>query len=271
MNIIQKAVIPVAGLGTRFMPITKAIPKEMLPIIDIPIAHHIVTEASNANINHIIFITNPNKPSIQKYFEQNPDFNMMTFTYVHQAEQLGLGHAVSCAEPFVGNEPFMVMLGDLVFSPQSRVLGSMIEGYEQCKKSVVAVHRVKDDEIKKYGVVNGPESSDMMLWDIHSMAEKPDPIDAPGPWAIPGRYILEPRIFHHLKQIKSGVGGEYQLTDALALLAKENALMAYRLQEQTFDTGDKVQYLMANIEFALEREDLKKDLSHYLHHKLQSF
>ena len=267
---IRKAIIPVAGLGTRFLPITKAIPKEMLPILDAPIAHYIVKEALHANINEIIFITNHNKPSIQKYFDQNPDFDKVTFTYVNQFEQLGLGHAVSCAEDFVCDEPFLVMLGDLIFFPQSDFLASMINKYKQHKKNIIAVHKVKDYEISRYGVVNGPENNNMTLWNIHSMAEKPDPSNAPGPWAIPGRYILEPRVFHHLRQIKSGTGGEYQLTDALSLLSNEGALMAFHLQEQVFDTGDKVQYLMANIEFALRRTDLEEELLLKLRRKLNT-
>lgn len=283
MNPIRKAVIPVAGLGTRFLPITKAQPKEMLPLVDTPVIQYVVEEAIRAGIESLVLVTGRGKGAIENHFDvayeledtlqrrgKREDLDMVrgithmaSFAYVRQGEPLGLGHAVLCARHAVGQEPFALLLGDDVFDEREAALDALIQAYQLTGKSVVGVQEVPEEHVSRYGIVNAPGSTDGP-WDVTSIVEKPKPADAPSRWAVVGRYVLEPRIFDHLAALEPGVGGEYQLTDALAILAKEGHLVAAPIPAKRYDTGNKLDYLKANVEFALKRDDLREDFGAYL-------
>jgi UTP--glucose-1-phosphate uridylyltransferase len=283
---IRKVVIPVAGKGTRFLPATKAQPKEMLTIVDKPIIQIIAEEALRCGLTEFIFITSPGKESIEKHFVKDAhleDFlssknkheeleivrhisTMGNMTYVTQEEQLGLGHAVLCAESAVAGEPFLLMLGDLVFEEGSDSLETLLDTFTRLDRSVIAVEEVRLEDVGRYGIVNGP-SIDYMpgdSWLINTLIEKPKVDHAPSNWGITGRYALKPEIFQHLKNIKRGHGGEFQITDALIHLAENGTLVACPSNGRHFDTGNKIDYIKANIEFALKHPEIGPEISEYL-------
>ncbi|MFZ8999906.1 MAG: UTP--glucose-1-phosphate uridylyltransferase GalU [Bacteriovoracaceae bacterium] len=268
---IKKVVIPVAGKGTRFLPATKEIPKEMIPILDRPMIHYAVEEAVKANIEEVIFVTSKGKEVIEKYFQRNStleDFlsrngkekqlqniknigSMISFKTVEQKEQLGLGHAVLCAQELVGDEPFAVILGDDLILSSEPVVGQLMKVSEEKDFSpVIGVMEVPNKETFRYGIVSGDMLNDKTL-KMDSMVEKPEPQNAPTNLATPGRYILTPEIFQCLKEIPRGSGGEYQLTDAINYLAKKRDVYAHIFEGDRFDTGNLDCYLNAMVEFAL--------------------
>ncbi len=286
---IRKAVIPVAGLGTRFLPATKAQPKEMLPLVDKPVIQHVVEEAIHAGIQSIVLVTGRGKQAIENHFDVAYELEdmlhrrgkvedldlvksitrMAQFAYVRQGEPLGLGHAVLCAQHAVGDEPFALLLGDDVFDEKDPALSALIAAHEATGQSVVGVQQVPHEHVCRYGIVNAPQPAGPW-WNVHTIVEKPSPDEAPSDWAVVGRYILTRRVFEHLQNLKPGVGNEYQLTDALAILAKAGELTAAPIPAKRFDTGNKLDYLKANIEFALKRDDLGSDLLTYLRALVQA-
>ena len=283
MKPLRKAVIPVAGLGTRFLPATKAQPKEMLPLVDTPVIQYVVEEAIRAGVESLVLVTGRGKAAIENHFDvsfeledtlrrrgKQEDLDLVQgishlaqFAYVRQGEPLGLGHAVLCARHAVGDEPFALLLGDDVFDERDSALEALIETHRRTGHSVVGVQEVPLDHVSRYGIVNAPDAPGAH-WNVTAIVEKPSPEAAPSRWAVVGRYVLEPRVFDHLAALEPGVGGEYQLTDALAALAREGRLAATPIPAKRFDTGNKLDYLKANLEFALKREELRADLSAYL-------
>jgi len=283
MKTLRKAVIPVAGLGTRFLPATKAQPKEMLPLVDTPVIQYVVEEAIRAGVESLVLVTGRGKAAIENHFDvsfeledtlrrrgKQEDLDLIQgishlaqFAYVRQGEPLGLGHAVLCARHAVGDEPFALLLGDDVFDEHDSALDALIAVYERTGKSVVGVQEVPLEHVSRYGIVSAPATA-VDAWDVTNIVEKPAPETAPSRWAVVGRYVLEPRVFEHLAALEPGVGGEYQLTDALAALAREGRLVATPIPAKRFDTGNKLDYLKANVEFALKREDLHDDFAAYL-------
>jgi UTP--glucose-1-phosphate uridylyltransferase len=283
MSAIRKAVIPVAGLGTRFLPATKAQPKEMLPLVDKPVIQYVVEEAIRAGVDSLVLITGRGKQAIENHFDvafeledtlqrrgKTGDLEQVRaitslgqFVYVRQGEPLGLGHAVLCARHAVGNEPFALLLGDDVFDDDGPALEALIEAFETTGKSVVGVQEVPLEQVSRYGIINAPPHPEGH-WTVSKIVEKPKPEDSPSRFAVVGRYVLAPKIFEHLAALKPGVGGEYQLTDALAKLAEEGQLVAAQIPAKRYDTGNKLDYMKANVEFALKREDLREDFLAYL-------
>ena len=262
MEKIMKAVIPVAGLGTRFLPATKAQPKEMLPLVDKPVIQYVVEEAIHAGVENIILVTGRGKT--EELEEVQRITRLGQFAYVRQGEPLGLGHAVLCAHHAVGHEPFALLLGDDVFDEADPALGALLEAFEATGKSVVGVQEVPLAHVSRYGIVNPPGPKAGPWWEVAQIVEKPAPNEAPSRWAVVGRYVLKPEIFKFLQKVKPGVGGEYQLTDALAALANEGELVAAPIPARRYDTGDKLDYLKANVEFGLKREDLGGPFLAYL-------
>lgn len=283
MKKIRKAVIPAAGLGTRFLPATKAQPKEMLPIVDKPTIQYIVEEAVASGIEDILIITGRGKRAIEDHFDHSVEMelfleakghlellnsvrrisNMVEIHYVRQKEPLGLGHAIFCARKFVGDEPFAVMLGDDVIVSKKPCLGQLMDVHRECQGSVVGVQRVNTADVSKYGIVehHGVYTRTLRVKDL---VEKPKPEKAPSNIAILGRYIIEPEIFGILKNIPPGAGGEIQLTDALRVMALKGNVYAHIFSGKRFDVGDKLGFLQANIEMALAREDLREEFCRYL-------
>jgi UTP--glucose-1-phosphate uridylyltransferase len=291
MHKIRKAVIPVAGLGTRFLPATKAQPKEMLPLVDKPVIQHVVEEAIHAGIENIVLVTGRGKQAIENHFDvayeleetlerrgRTADLELIQaithlgqFSYVRQGEPLGLGHAVLCARHAVGNEPFALLLGDDVFDEADPALSALIEAYEATGKSVVGVQEVPESHVSRYGIVSPALHLGDTWWDVDHIVEKPSPDKAPSRWAVVGRYVILPEVFEHLSRLKPGVGGEYQLTDALMVMAAEGRLVAAPIPARRFDTGNKLDYLKANVEFALKRDDLKGPFKDYLQDLVAGF
>ena len=283
MATLKKAVIPVAGLGTRFLPATKAMPKEMLPLVDKPVIQHVVEEATRAGVETLVMVTGRSKQAIENHFDvayeledtlarrgKEADLDLVRnitamgrFIYVRQGEPLGLGHAVLCAKHAVGTEPFALLLGDDVFDEREPALDALIAAHEATGKSVVGVQEVPLEHVRRYGIVGAPQGAEAM-WPVTRIVEKPSPDAAPSRFAVVGRYVLTPELFAHLERLEPGVGGEYQLTDALMKLAEEGRLVAARIPAKRFDTGDKLDYLKANVEFALKREDLGEAFLDYL-------
>lgn len=281
---IRKAVIPAAGLGTRFLPATKAQPKEMLPIVDKPTIQYIVEEAIQSGIEDIIIITGRGKTAIEDHFDKSYELeatldakgksdllnlveyisNMASIHYVRQKEPKGLGHAVWCARKFVGNEPFAVLLGDDVVVSQKPALQQMIEVYEQYHCSVLGVQEVAHAETNKYGIINPGVQLNSRLHEIRDMVEKPRVEEAPSNLAIMGRYILRPEIFGIIENLPPGSGGEIQLTDAIKALNNSQKVLAYTYEGKRYDVGDKLGYIKATVEFALSREDLGSAVREYL-------
>jgi len=280
---IRKAVLPVAGWGTRFLPATKAMPKEMFPIIDKPVIQFIVEELLGAGIENAIFVTGRHKRPIEHHFDINTDLekhleeagkekilknirevsHMINPIYVRQKEQLGLGHAVLTAEPAVGNEPFIVSLGDIILENGENTLKDMIEIYKRFGKSVIALFEVDPEETEKYGIAKVKEIEDG-VYIIEDLVEKPPPEDAPSNLAIVGRYIFTPAIFEKLHRTKPGKGGEIQLTDAMRLLLEDEAIYAYKIEGRVYDTGNPLDYLKTVFEFALKREDIREELVNFV-------
>ncbi len=285
MATIRKAVFPVAGMGTRFLPATKANPKEMLPVVDKPLIQYAAEEAVMAGIDTLVFITGRNKRSIEDHFDkafeletelqadgkdtmldmvQNVLPGNVNCVFIRQSQPLGLGHAVLCAEPVVGDEPFAVILADdLIDDDASGCLAQMIDVYEKEQCGVVGVQEVRKDEVKSYGIISGKQVQDN-LWDVDTFVEKPDPQDAPSNIAVVGRYLLEPSIFNILKETGKGAGGEIQLTDALAKQAKIEKLLAYKFDGTRYDCGSKLGYLEATVELAMKHPSVGKSFSKYL-------
>ncbi|KPU42838.1 UTP--glucose-1-phosphate uridylyltransferase [Oxobacter pfennigii] len=280
---VKKAVIPAAGLGTRFLPATKAQPKEMLPIVDKPTIQYIIEEAVASGVEEILIITGRNKRAIEDHFDKSIELemelktkkkddllglvekisNMANIYYIRQKEPRGLGHAVLCAKNFVGNEPFAVMLGDDVVDSEVPCLKQMINIYNEYKTTVLGVQEVKREDVNKYGIV-APRPIEERVYKVKDLVEKPEVEDAPSNIAILGRYIITPQIFDILENTKPGAGGEIQLTDALKELLKNEAMYAYNFSGRRYDVGDKLGFLQATVEFALKREDLKEDFIKYL-------
>ncbi|HHS82741.1 MAG TPA: UTP--glucose-1-phosphate uridylyltransferase GalU [Devosia sp.] len=276
---VRVAVFPVAGLGTRFLPATKAMPKEMLPVVDRPLIQYAVDEAKEAGIEHFVFITGRNKGVIEDHFDRQfeleetlkkrnkiealtelqadlPVAGQTSFT--RQQEPLGLGHAVWCARDLVGNEPFALLLPDMLFKSSPGVLKQMIAAYEKTGKNVIAVEEMATDALSSYGVVGRGDGPDSMF-EITRMVEKPAPGDAPSNLIISGRYILQPEIFDLIGRQSKGAGGEIQITDAMQQLMHKQGFTGVKYQGRSFDCGSKVGFLTANIVFALDRKDISQD------------
>ena len=278
MTRVTKAVIPAAGLGTRFLPATKAQPKEMLPVVDRLVIQYVVEEAVRAGLDDILIITGRNKRSLEDHFDRNFELEyhlrskgkeeelegvvelaeMADIHYVRQGEPMGLGHAVSVARKHVGDEPFVVMLGDDIMVDDSKVLTGMIDAHERTGASVVALMEVPLAEISAYGCA-GVEASDTELPRITEIVEKPAPEAAPSNLGVMGRYLFTPAIFDKIEKLEPGVGGEIQLTDAIAALLDEEPVLGYVFSEGRFDIGKKIDYLRATVELALTRDDLRED------------
>jgi len=283
---IRKAVIPVAGLGTRFLPMTKAQPKEMLPLVDKPVIQYVAEEVSRSGISNMIFITSEGKRSIENHFSRfsnleellikknrTKDLNQLDwiqslgeFTFVVQEEPLGLGHAVLCAEKAVDNEFFALLLGDDIFDPEEDALQALMKAHKASGKSVVGVQEVPQDHVERYGIVNNPDHENNTYWPVHTIVEKPPASNTESRWAVVGRYILTPDIFKFLQDTRPGVGGEIQLTDALSQLANQGELIACPIPAKRFDIGNKLDYVKASIEFALKHPEIGPDISEYLKH-----
>jgi UTP--glucose-1-phosphate uridylyltransferase len=279
---VKKAIIPAAGLGTRFLPATKAMPKEMLPIVDKPTIQYIVEEAVQSGIEDIIIVTGKGKRAIEDHFdhsfelEQNllekgklelleevqKSSKLVDIHYIRQKEPRGLGHAIWCARKFIGNEPFAVLLGDDIVKAQTPCLQQMIEQYDRYRSSIIGVQQVPENQVSRYGIVDGQSLTDR-LYTVSHLVEKPKQLEAPSNIAIMGRYILNPRIFDLLENQKPGAGGEIQLTDAIAELNQFEAVYAYNFEGTRYDVGEKLGFIQTTIDFALQREELKYDLLDY--------
>ncbi len=280
---VKKAVIPAAGLGTRFLPATKAIPKEMLPIVDKPTLQYIVEEVIESGIKEILIIIGRNKNSIEDHFDRSIELekelsekgkqgllgivenisNLVDIHYVRQKEPRGLGHAIYCARTFVRDEPFAVLLGDDIVKSEPPCLKQLVDIYNEKKGSVVGVQEVPDEDLNKYGIVRYIDGIDG-TYRIRNLIEKPEIKEAPSNMAIMGRYVISPAIFDILAETRPGKGGEIQLTDALNELAQSEDVFAHIFKGKRFDAGDKLGYLKATIEFALGKEDLGPELREYL-------
>ena len=283
---VRKAIIPAAGLGTRFLPATKAQPKEMLPIVDKPTIQYIIEEAVASGIEEILIITGRNKKSIEDHFDKSVELemelekagkqemldlvrgisDMVDIHYIRQKEPRGLGHAIHCAKSFVGNEPFAVMLGDDVVESEVPCLKQLIDCFNEYKTTILGVQTVAPENVDKYGIVDGVHIEDR-VYKVKRLVEKPEVEEAPSNVAILGRYIITPKIFEILENTKPGKGNEIQLTDALETLIKNEAMYAYDFEGRRYDVGDKLGFLQATIEFALNREELRESFIEYLNAK----
>lgn len=283
MKKIKKAIIPAAGLGTRFLPATKAQPKEMLPIVDKPTIQYIVEEAIESGIEDIMIITGRNKRAIEDHFDKSYELeseleksnktellqlvrdisNLANIHYIRQKEAKGLGHAIHCAKSFIGDEPFAVLLGDDIVYSKKPCLKQMIEVFNHYQTSILGVQTVPHDQVSKYGIVAGDRVADR-VYKVSGLVEKPSCEEAPTDVAILGRYIITPEIFECLEQTKPGAGGEIQLTDALKTLASNQVMYAYDFEGCRYDVGDKLGFLKATVEYALRRGDLHDDFKAYL-------
>ncbi|HBS27808.1 MAG TPA: UTP--glucose-1-phosphate uridylyltransferase [Gammaproteobacteria bacterium] len=283
---IRKAVFPVAGMGTRFLPATKANPKEMLPVVDKPLVQYAAEEAVAAGITELIFIIGRNKLSIPDHFDKAYELEAeleargkekmlkevrgilpphVTCIYIRQAEALGLGHAVLCAKSVVGDEPFAVILADDMIAPKNGQSGiaEMAEVYNYHGCSVLGSERVPEEDVSRYGVVSATEAGER-LWHVNDIVEKPPVEEAPSNIAVVGRYILTPHIFELIEKTPKGAGGEIQLTDAIAALLKSERVLAYEFEGTRYDCGDKLGYLQATVEYALRHPELKHEFAEYL-------
>jgi len=280
---VRKAIIPAAGLGTRFLPATKAQPKEMLPIVDKPTIQYIIEEAIASGIENILIITGRGKRAIEDHFDRSFELeeelrkkgqeklltqvreiaNLVDIHYIRQKEPKGLGHAIYCARNFIGNEPFAILLGDDIVDAETPCLKQMIEIYEEYRTSILGVQHVSMDDVSKYGIVSGKQVDDR-IYKVKELVEKPEKEKAPSNLAILGRYIVTPRIFEFLERAKPGINGEIQLTDSLCELAKSEPMYAYDFIGKRYDVGNKLGFLQATVEFALKRPDLRDEFSVYL-------
>ena len=284
MQKVTKAVIPAAGLGTRFLPATKACPKEMLPIVDKPTIQYIIEEALASGIKDILIITGHNKRSIEDHFDYNPELELnlrehgkdellamvkkigdINLHYIRQKEPKGLGHAILCAKSFVGDEPFAVLLGDdVVYNEEKPCLQQLLDVYNATGASVLGCQIVPQEKVSSYGIVASEATEDARIFKVNDMVEKPAVEEAPSRLAVLGRYVITPEIFAILEQTAPGRGGEIQLTDALKVLAKEQAMYAYDFVGRRYDVGDKQGYLEATVEYALRRPELREKFLCYL-------
>lgn len=280
---VRKAVIPAAGMGTRFLPATKSQPKEMLPVVDKPSIQYVVEEAVRAGLTDILIITGRGKRAIEDHFDRNFELEyyleqqgktdllkevqesseLGNIHYIRQKDPLGLGHAVSVAREHVGDEPFAVMLGDDIMVDDSALLRSMLDVHDRYGRSVLALKQVKPEEISSYGCVE-PEEVEETLVRVRSIVEKPKQEDAPSNLAVIGRYVFTPEIFEALDRIEPGAGGELQLTDAIGLLNQDQTVYGQVFSDGRFDIGQKVDFLRANVELALDRDDLAPELKKFL-------
>lgn len=280
---VKKAIIPAAGLGTRFLPATKSQPKEMLPIVDKPTLQYIIEEAINSGIEEILIITGRNKKSIEDHFDKSVELelelqqkgktemlemvqeisNMVNIHYIRQKEPKGLGHAIHCAKSFIGDEPFAVLLGDDIVDSDTPCLKQLIDAYDEYKTSILGVQEVAKEDTDKYGILDCKYIEDR-VYKVKDMVEKPSVEEAPSNIAILGRYIITPAIFEILENQAPGKGGEIQLTDALKTLAQHEAIYAYNFEGRRYDVGDKLGFLEATIDFALKRDNLKDGLMNYM-------
>jgi len=280
---VKKAIIPAAGLGTRFLPATKAQPKEMLPIVDKPTIQYIIEEAVASGIEDILIITGRGKRAIEDHFDKSYELEeelakkekhdlleiiqgvskMADIHYVRQREALGLGHAIYCARKFIGNEPFAVMLGDDIVVSDKPCLQQMIEMHDKYRTTIVGIQGVPDDDVSKYGIIKAKNIEDS-IYLVEDLVEKPSKDKAPSNLAIMGRYIIDPEIFDILEKQEAGAGGEIQLTDALKVLNQQKQIYGYIFDGKRYDVGDRLGYLEATVEFALGRDDLKEDFKKYL-------
>ncbi|HWF13854.1 MAG TPA: UTP--glucose-1-phosphate uridylyltransferase GalU [Candidatus Acidoferrales bacterium] len=285
---VRKAVLPAAGLGTRFLPATKAQPKEMLPVVDKPLIQYVVEECVASGIENIIIVTGRGKNAIEDHFDSSPELesfleekgkldlaklvhdigNMVHFSYTRQKEPLGLGHAVLVAKELVGNEPFAVLLGDVIIPGPNPATKQLVDVYQQTGKGAIAVEEVPRDRTGLYGIVDVDQNAGIggnkRTLNVRDLVEKPSPAEAPSTLAVTGRYLLPPEIFDCLERTKPGRGGEIQLTDALRLLAKESGLLAYIYEGKSYDAGDKLGFLKATVEIGLENCEFGKEFREYL-------
>ena len=280
---VKKAIIPAAGLGTRFLPATKAQAKEMLPIVDKPTLQYIIEEAIESGIEEILIVTGRNKKSIEDHFDRSVELeleleqkgktamlemvqdisNMVNIHYIRQKEPKGLGHAIHCAKSFIGNEPFAVLLGDDIVDASTPCLKQMIDAYDEYKTTVLGVQEVAKENVDKYGILDVKHIEDR-VYKVKDMVEKPSIEEAPSNIAILGRYIITPEIFNILENQAPGKGGEIQLTDALQTLATKEAIYAYNFEGRRYDVGDKLGFLEATVDFALKRPELRDEFIEFL-------
>ncbi|WRP06222.1 UTP--glucose-1-phosphate uridylyltransferase GalU [Rossellomorea aquimaris] len=283
---VKKVIIPAAGLGTRFLPATKAQPKEMLPLVDKPAIQYIIEEAVQSGITDIIIITGRGKRSIEDHFDKSYELeatlekkqrwsaleevqsiaNLANIHYIRQKEPLGLGHAILCARAFIGEDPFAVMLGDDVIDSDIPCLQQLIQAFDHHQAPILGVQEVDTEDVSKYGIVSPSLTvgADQSTYPIAGLVEKPHQDKAPSRLAIMGRYILTPDIFSYLEQVKVGAGGEYQLTDALNYYSQEFPIYAKTFEGHRYDIGDKLGFIKATIEFAMKRPELKHHVTQYL-------
>ncbi len=284
MQKVRKAVIPAAGLGTRFLPATKAVPKEMLPIVDKPTIQYIIEEALASGIEEILIITSRNKAAIEEHFDRNieleqnlyengkkeqlaqvQEISSIRIHSVRQKVARGLGHAILCAKDFIGNEPFAVLLGDdVVYNDEKPALGQLIKAYDKLGGTVLGVQTVAEAATKLYGIIQPNGNVAERIYLVQDMVEKPEPKDAPSRLAVLGRYVISPKIFDILETTEPGKGGEIQLTDALKVLAQKEKVYAYDFEGRRYDIGDKEGYLEACVEYALRRDDIKDKFTEFL-------
>jgi UTP--glucose-1-phosphate uridylyltransferase len=288
---VRKAVFPVAGLGTRFLPATKAMAKEMLPVVDKPLIQYAVEEAFDAGINEIIFVTGATKRAIENHFDHSCEMEQLlyskgkemelkmvhslvpetgTIIYTRQNEPMGLGHAIWCARNIVGNEPFAVLLADDLIKAERPVIGQMIEQFDRLQSSIVSVVEVRPEDTSKYGVLDAPPLVDRVT-KIRGLVEKPKPEEAPSNLAIIGRYILTPEIFDILEGKEVGAHGEIQITDAMARLLTTQDIYGYQYEGTRFDCGSKAGFQMANLAFSLDRPDMREQLVPYIRELMKAF
>ena len=280
---VRKAIIPAAGLGTRFLPATKAQAKEMLPIVDKPTLQYIIEEAIESGIEEILIVTGRNKKSIEDHFDRSVELeleleqkgktamlemvqdisNMVNIHYIRQKEPKGLGHAIHCAKSFIGNEPFAVLLGDDIVDASTPCLKQMIDAYDEYKTTVLGVQEVARENVDKYGILDVKHIEDR-VYKVKKKKKKPSIEEAPSNIAILGRYIITPEIFNILENQEPGKGGEIQLTDALQTLATKEAIYAYNFEGRRYDVGDKLGFLEATVDFALKRPELRDDFIEFL-------
>ncbi len=285
---VRKAIIPAAGLGTRFLPATKAQPKEMIPIVDKPTIQYIVEEAVAAGIEDILIISGRNKRAIEDHFDKSYELeeelhrkgkqdllnvvqeisNIANIHYIRQKEAKGLGHAIYCAKSFIGNEPFAVMLGDDIVDSQVPCIKQLMDVYNEYQTTILGVQKVPLQDVTKYGVIGGTQI-DERVYKVRGLVEKPEVEQAPSNIAILGRYIISPRIFEFLQTATPGKNGEIWLTDALQQLMEQEAMYAFDFEGDRYDVGDRIGFLKATVEFALKRQELKDDFTAFLKHKME--
>ena len=280
---IKKAIIPAVGLGTRFLPATKAMPKEMLPILDKPTIQYIVEEASRAGIEDIIIVTGKHKRAIEDHFDNQKELEMVlqekgkndllekvqystdlaNIFYVRQKEQKGLGHAIHTARQFIGNEPFAVLLGDDIVESETPAIKQLMDVYDETGKSVIGVQEVAEEDTHRYGIIDPLEKSGLR-YEVKKFVEKPKQGTAPSNLAIMGRYVLTPEIFDYLETQEEGAGNEIQLTDAIERMNAESQVYAYDFEGDRYDVGEKLGFVKTTIEYALKDEDMKDDLKAFI-------